>query len=501
MEGPDESLPRAVYRIEQVRALDRLAIEQCGIAGYTLMTRAAAAALDVLRAEWPRAHHVLVCCGAGNNAGDGYVLARLAAQAGLRAAVLAVVPRDALRGDAAQAERDCTAAGVPIAPFDAASGQVEAFGPDVIVDALLGTGATRALDGDYARAVALINDSGVPVLALDLPSGLHGDTGLTLGAAVRAAVTVTFVGLKTGLFLGVAREYCGRIELADLGVPASARRTQPPALERLVPADLRAALPRRSRTAHKGDHGRALLVGGAPGMSGAIRLAAEAALRAGAGLVYVAAHPQSVAIVAAGRPEVMCHAVAGASDLEPLLERADAVVIGPGLGQDEWASALLHRVLAAPVPLVVDADGLNLLAAAPVKRAHWILTPHPGEAARLLGRTAADVQLDRLGAVRTLVERYGGVAVLKGACSLVAVDTEHVHVCDRGNPGMAAAGMGDVLSGVIGGLLVQHQELGRAARAGVLLHALAGDSAAAAGERGLAAGDLLPEIRRWANPS
>jgi NAD(P)H-hydrate epimerase len=217
--------------------------------------------------------------------------------------------------------------------------------------------------------------------------------------------------------------------------------------------------------------------------------------------VYVATHPQSVAIVAAGRPEVMCHAVAGVADLEPLLERADAVVIGPGLGQDEWARALLQRVLAAPLPLVVDADGLNLLAAAPVKRGNWIVTPHPGEAARLLGRTTTDVQLDRLGAVRTLVERYAGVAVLKGACTLVAADTEQVRVCDRGNPGMAAAGMGDVLSGVIGGVLVQHPELARAAHASVLLHALAGDSAAAAGERGLAAGDLLAEIRRWANLS
>ena len=501
MDGPPEFLQRAVYSAEQVRALDRLASETHGISGYTLMTRAAEAALRVLRAEWPAARKVLVCCGAGNNGGDGYVLARLAAAAGLRVCVIAVVAPQRLRGDAAQAASDCTAAGVEIVPFDATGEQIFGFGPDVIVDALLGTGVDRALDGDFARAVALVNAAGVPVLALDLPSGLHADTGLPLGGAVRAAVTVTFVGFKQGLFLGVARDYCGRLELADLGVPAAAARSVRPPLQRLTIDDLRAALPPRARTAHKGDHGRLLVVGGAPGMSGAIRLAAEAALRTGAGLVYVATHPQSLAVVAAGRPEVMCHGVTRGAELDHLLGLVDGVVIGPGFGRSDWAKTLWQRVLRTALPLVVDADALNLLADEPRARGNWILTPHPGEAARLLERTTADIQLERYGAVRDLARRYAAVAVLKGACSLVATSPDHVHVCDRGNPGMATAGMGDVLSGVLGGLLVQHKDLSGAACAGVLLHALAGDSAAAGGERGLLAGDLMPELRRWANPS
>jgi NAD(P)H-hydrate epimerase len=501
MDVPGQFLPRAVYSAQQVRELDRIAIEEHGIPGYTLMTRAAESALRILHAQWPAARKVLVYCGAGNNGGDGYVLARLAAAAGLRVCVLAVVPPARLRGDAALAARECAAAAVAIEPLDAAGRQLASFGPDVIVDALLGTGLDRPLDDDFARAVALVNSAGVPVLALDLPSGLHADTGLPLGGAVRATVTVTFVGLKQGLFLGVARDYCGRLEFADLGIAAAAARTVRAPLHRLTAADLSKALPPRARTAHKGDNGRVLLVGGAPGMSGAIRLAAEAALRTGAGLVYVATHPQSVAAVAAGRPEVMCHGVGGAAELTGLLDRADAVVIGPGLGRTAWASALWERVLQTDLPLVVDADALNALAAQPQARGNWLLTPHPGEAARLLERTAADVQLERLRAVRDLAERFAAVAVLKGACSLVATSPDQVFVCDRGNPGMATAGMGDVLAGVLGGLLAQRNDLASAARAGVLLHALAGDSAALDGERGMIASDLLPQLRRWANPS
>ena len=462
------------------------------------MSRAGAAALAMLRERWPEARTLLIVCGPGNNGGDGFVVARLARTAGLRARVLCLVPSSKLRGDVAQAAAGCAAAGVACEPFVA-----EALaGADVIVDALLGTGVDRPVGGSFLAAIEAINAARVPVLSLDVPSGLDADTGWPCGAAVRATATITFVGLKQGLFLGAAVDYTGALAFADLGIPPELYAGFAPRLQRLGPSDLDRALPPRPRSAHKGTSGRLLLLGGGPGMAGAIRLAAEAALRVGAGLVYVATHRDNVGAVLAGRPEIICRGVATAAELDELMPLADAAVLGPGLGQSDWARPLWRRLLDSKLPLVVDADALNLLATQPQARGNWLLTPHPGEAARLLG--AADtgaVQADRLSAVRELASRYQAVAVLKGAHSLIATPNagELVSVCDRGNPGMATAGMGDVLSGVLGALLVQTRDLAVSARAGVLLHALAGDAAARAGERGTVAADLLPHLRQWAN--
>lgn len=491
-------LPNEVYTGAQVRKLDRTAIEVFGIPSYELMCRAGQDALDCLKRHWPTASELSIVCGAGNNAGDGYVLARLATAVGLSVRVLSIVPADRLKGDALQAYEDFTAAGGVAEAFEAA----QPLAGEVIVDALLGTGLDRVVEGRFAEAIGAINAAHAPVLALDIPSGLHADTGLPLGVAVSANVTITFVGLKQGLYLGEGMDHCGWLAFAGLGVPAQAHAEISPPLRRLDATCISAALPPRRRSAHKGVHGSVLLVGGAPGMSGAIRLAAEAALRAGAGLVRVASHADSAAVVTAGRPEIMCYSVAGGSDLAPLVAQSDAIVLGPGLGRSDWARALWKASLAAGLPLVIDADGLNELADAPEKRDNWILTPHPGEAGRLLGTDSSTVQADRLTAVGDLAARYGGVAVLKGAGSLIAAAQEPcVSVCDRGNPGMASAGMGDVLSGVLGALLVQGASLRAAAEVGVYIHASAGDEAGGSGERGLIAGDLMPFIRKWANPS
>jgi NAD(P)H-hydrate epimerase len=490
-------LSNKIYTAAQVRGLDRTAIEVYGMPGYELMCRAGEAALAALRRNWPDAAELTVVCGAGNNAGDGYVLARLALGEGYRVHVLALVAGERLGGDALRAYDDFVLAGGRAQPFAAEAGLIG----DVVVDALLGTGLDRPVEGPFADAIAAINAAGSPVLALDVPSGLDADTGLALGRAVQADVTLTFVGLKQGLFLGDGIDYRGRLELADLGVPAQAHVEVAAPLQRLGHASVARALPRRPRTAHKGANGRLLLVGGAPGMAGAIRLAAEAALRVGAGLVRVATHPDSVLAVGAGRPEIMCHGVAEAGGLTELVAQSDALVLGPGLGRSAWAQSLWSAAIGAGRPLVVDADGLNLLASEPDRRGQWILTPHPGEAGRLLGRETRDVQADRLGAARELAARYAGIAVLKGAGTLIAAPgDEPVSVCDLGNPGMATAGMGDVLAGVIGGILVQCRDNRLAAEAGVLVHAAAGDEAAADGERGLLAGDLMAAIRRWANP-
>lgn len=485
-----------LYRAAQVREFDRRAIVDTGIDGYALMTRAAAAALRQLRQQWPNARRLCVVCGAGNNAGDGYVLARLAQAEGLDVRVGFLSDPAALRDAAQTAWADAQAAHVVAAPFTAEL----LHEADVIVDALLGTGLDRPLNGAWLDAVRAINAAAAPVLAVDIPSGLHADTGAVLGAAVTAAVTITFIADKAGLHTGYGPDHVGRVRVAALDVPDAVRADTVPAAWRLAPEWLRTVVPgRRARTAHKGTFGHVLVIGGQPGMSGAARLAAEAAARVGAGWVSVVTHPTHAAVLNQGRPELMVHGSGGAGELTEVLQRASVLAVGPGLGQGDWARDLLIKTWDSGLPLVVDADALNLLAQEPFRRDDWILTPHPGEAARLLRCTPAEVQADRYAAVHALQLRYGGVIVLKGAGTLVA-DGSRCHVVTAGNPGMASGGMGDVLTGVIAGCCAQGLSLSTAAAAGALMHALAGDAAAAAdGERGLLAADLLPELRRLAN--
>lgn len=491
------AIPHGLFRAAQVRELDRQAMDTAAISGYLLMQRAGDAALAVLRGRWPDARRLVVICGAGNNAGDGYVLARLARQAGLQARVLAVADPDTLRGEALQAFQDWRSAGGDTGRFARASLQQA----DVVVDGLLGTGLTRPLDETWRAAVADVNAVTTPVLALDVPSGLSADTGAVLGNAVRADATVCFIGLKQGLYTGEGPEYSGRVYFDDLQVPPEIYLSVHPSATRMGPEVLPRLLPRRSRTAHKGHCGHVLVVGGDHGMAGAARLAGEAAARVGAGLVSVATRPEHTAAITAARPELMCHGVDDGRGLSTLLHRAGVVVLGPGLGQRPWAVEMLGAVLDSALPLVVDADALNLLARAPVRRGQWILTPHPGEAARLLGTDAATIQGDRFAAVEALTDAFDGTVVLKGAGSLVRSPGGVTHVCDAGNPGMASGGMGDALSGVLGGLLAQGLDLEDAARAGTYLHAAAADRAAAAdGERGTLALDLMPQLRRLANP-
>jgi NAD(P)H-hydrate epimerase len=316
-----------------------------------------------------------------------------------------------------------------------------------------------------------------------------------MGCAVQAEATMTFIGLKCGLFTGEAADYCGQIVLADLNVPKTVFATVKPSAKLLK----KTALLPRSRCAHKGKFGHVLLIGGNLGYSGAIRLAGEAALRSGAGLVSIASRAAHISLLNIGRPELMCHAVEEASELIPLLAKAGVVVIGPGLGKDDWAESLFETVLACGKPLVVDADGLNLLAQKPLKRQNWVLTPHPGEAARLLACRTDDIAADRYAAVAALQQDYGGVCLLKGAGSLIA-DGEDIYVSTTGNPGMASGGMGDVLSGIVGSLLAQGWSLAEALKLGVYVHGEAADwSAAEQGERGLLASDLFAELRRCLN--
>lgn len=493
-------LPTALYCAARVRELDRCAIEDHGIAASELMERAGAAAYALLRQTWPDAGCVAVLCGGGNNGGDGFVIARLAQAAGLDVRLMAKADPADLRGAARLAWDEALATGVEALSFSPAN--LDAA--DVIVDAMLGTGLDRDIEGTLADWIGAVNAAPAPVLAVDIPSGLHADSGRVLSSAVEAALTVSFIGLKVGLFTAEGRRCCGRIHFADLGVPAAVYAGVEPAARRLDYATLAGRLPPRRATAHKGHFGHVLVVGGEVGFAGAPRMAAEAAARVGAGLISVATHPEHAGYIAQQRPELMVHGIGNAADLTALLERASVLVVGPGLGQNNWGQSLFATVLDCSLPLVVDADALNLLAADPIGRDNWMLTPHPGEAGRLLNTTAQSVQADRLAALAELVHRYGGVSVLKGSGTLIGAPDATPALCTDGNPGMASGGVGDVLSGVLGGLLAQFYphslSLQEVAELGVCLHAAAADEAALAGERGMLAADLFGQLRRLANP-
>ena len=493
------ALPLELYTAAQTRELDQLAAKDWGLPSLTLMERAGAAAIERLTRRYPDARQLLVVCGGGGNGGDGYVAARLALEKGLAARVAAVVDPERLQGDAAHCARRFA---------EAAPGRIEkdlspaAFDhAELIVDALFGTGLSRGAQGMFLRAIDMINEAAAPAFALDLPSGLCADTGNPLGAVVKADATLSFIGLKRGLFTGAGPEFCGEVLFDDLGAPAGLYKEVQADAALIDPVAVAQRLPRRPRHAHKGDCGHALIIGGDCGYLGAALLAGNAAARAGAGLVTVATRPEHAAQLALFRPELMTAALNGPQDLSAPLRRADVVALGPGLGRGDWASGLFAKALETRLPMVVDADALNLLAADPQRRQNWVLTPHPGEAARLLGTSAQALQADRFAAVAAVREKFGGTALLKGAGSLVLEAQGPVRVNRSGNPGMATGGMGDVLTGLIAGLMAQGLAPGAAAVAGVCLHGQAADvCAAASGQRGLLAGDLMAALPPLLNP-
>ncbi len=479
-----------LYNIAQIRQLEKLAIEDLGLHEFELMNSAGKAAFNRLMLTWPNADKIHVICGQGNNGGDGYVFAYYAQKGGLEVTLHHLGELERLSPVARQALEHCHEVGLQSQPFDPAN----LHHAHVIVDALLGIGIKNEVRANYREAISAINDTKLPVLAIDIPSGLDADTGTILGKAIKATQTITFIGLKTGLFTNNGLDQAGEVHLDDLQLPKKLFDAVPAKCHLLLP-DMLKVLPIRRRNSNKGDFGHVLVVGGDKGMGGAVRLAAEASLRVGAGLVSVATCPGNAPIVNAQYPEIMCHEIADAKDLLPLLNRATVVLVGPGLGQRSWGKNLLERVLESDLPTVIDADGLNLLGPTPKCKKKWILTPHPGEAARLLGwAEAREVQSDRFAAISKLSAK-GGTWVLKGAGTLIKGSDEEISICSAGNPGMASGGMGDALTGVIGGLVAQKLTFREAAEIGVLLHGLAGDRAAKQGEDGLLASDLISALR------
>lgn len=496
-------LPTALFNADQLKQLDQMAINDLGVPGIRLMKRAGRAAFELIQQRWPELESMTVFCGAGNNGGDGYVVAALAAQKRILVNVVQLGEEEKMSADAQAAYQFARQEGVIMAPFTE-HGAIEG---ELIVDALLGIGSNGPLRGDYAAAVAQINEAQPPVLALDIPSGLCADTGAVAAQGVYASATISFIGMKKGQLTGRGPALCGDLYYADLAVAEVSNRLVADA-QRLTLEQWQQLLPQRPGDAHKGLFGHVMVIGGDLGYGGAAAMAAEAAARVGSGLVSVATRAEHVAGVLARHPELMVAGIASGQQLEPLLDRPTVLVVGPGLGRSSWSEQVLKQVCDASearnLPLIMDADALNILAEGRVingSREHWILTPHPGEAARLLDCSVAEIEQDRFAAAEELQASYGGTVILKGAGSLVCCGNGVTGLANVGNPGMATAGMGDVLSGVLGGLVAQGMPLADAARLGVCIHGIAGDRAAAElGQRGLMATDLIPHLQRLVNP-
>lgn len=507
---------------EQMKEMDRQTIAEFGVPGEVLMDSAGAGVARVIErlADMSGRKHstVFLFAGRGNNGGDAFVAARYLNRWGCNVRVWMTGEKKAVRGDARTHLNRLLSDGVDVAELtDDRYDEIAAAAWDcgIVVDGILGTGIAGPVRGVAADAIRCVNLLGEdrPVVAIDVPSGLNADTGAAAGEAVKADITATMAFPKTGLTAAEAIEYVGTVEVLDIGIPASLADRIESSLDLIVPDDLRNVLPRRGRSSHKGMFGHVLLVGGAPGYAGAIGLAARAALRSGVGLVTVLAPSSISGIVAGLAPEAMVHGgdvngegTLSASSLSrwaPMLDKFDAVLAGPGMTPHEDTRRIAEELLGkGKAPLVLDADALNVFAdegsifsksARPL-----VLTPHPGEAGRLIGCSSKDVQADRLDAARKLADTADAVVALKGAGTLVSAPDRTPCVNLTGNPGMACGGMGDVLGGLLAGILAQGCNPFDAACTAVYLHGIAGDDAAWHGSlAGLTAGDVINALP-WA---
>ncbi len=501
------------------RELDRLSQEKYGIPSYSLMRRAGEAVADLALRHWPNiiGAPVLVVAGKGNNGGDGLVAARKLIQVGVQVHAVLLARAADLNGDAARAHGDLLAAGgsvVEVTSAEAIEAAIGAKKPSAAVDAIFGIGLNAEIRGLARAAVQAINSLGVPIAAVDIASGVNADSGAVMGAAVAANITVTFGYAKYGHVCYPGAEFTGDLEIADIGFASGAIGEIAPRGLMIEASEASSMLKPRSANTHKGTYGHPLIIAGSRGKSGAAILAARGALRMGAGLVTAAIPGSIAAIVAAGQPELMtapmpdCDghfaATATIDELKSLAAGMSALVAGPGIGVSDDTRELVAWLAGEGAqprrPLLIDADGLNVIAALGpemLKSAHGpvVLTPHPGEMARLLGASAAAVNADRIGAARSLADVTGACVLLKGARTVVATPDGGVSINSSGNPGMATPGMGDVLSGMAGALLGQGIGGGAALALAAFVHGVAADRLVGRiGSIGYLAGDLAAEL-------
>jgi hydroxyethylthiazole kinase-like uncharacterized protein yjeF len=494
------SVAMRVYQSQQIREIEQLANERLNLSSSLLMQRAGKAAYHFLIQHWPEIKKIAVFCGSGNNGGDGLVLAQFCYQRGLSVSVYLVGKIENLKEEAKEAYHACLSAGVSISEFN---NDIDLREMNLVVDAICGIGLKQELRDLPLQAVEMIKQAKHPIFSLDIPTGINADTGSVMGNALSANATMTFIGLKPGLLTGQGLASAGHLTVSNLELPDDIYSSISIYAEKTNLHSYVSYLKPRSRDWHKGLSGHVLIIGGYVGFSGAPRMAAMAALRVGAGLVSIATHPDHAAMMNAQCPELMCHGINDPDDLKPLLAKANVIVAGPGLSQMPWSKMLWEVICNQTMPLIIDADALNLLSettkSGQKSHDHWILTPHPGEAARLLHDSALSIQTNRVEAAKRIQKQYGGVCVLKGAGSIIFSNKTRPAICDCGNPGMSSAGTGDILSGVIGGLVAQGLPNTEAAKLGVHLHAMAGDCASQEGERGMIATDLLPFLRQLVN--
>ena len=510
-------LPTHLYSADQIGSLENIVIKELGINSYDLMLLAGASVFTTIKRRYPQTSKLIVFVGGGNNAGDGYVVAAIAKLNGIEADVIQLCEEQNLKSETRRAFEYASSSGVSMYSFtDEPVDQNYNGRETLIVDAIIGTGLNRPIAGRYQKAINAVNSSNCPVISVDLPSGLNSDTGCAMGIAVMAHLTLTFVGLKQGLLTGEGKDYSGEVVFANLDIPDfiyKAKGSPVPSSNRIDIGYVKSHLGPRKKSSHKGDHGHVVVLGGDLGLGGAGIMAAEAAKRSGAGLVTLITRSEHRTAALVRCPELMVIGTEGKKkEFAGLLEKASSIVVGPGLGTADWGKSLLLSVLESKqisdTPILFDADAITILSDRKdlldsMETGHFVFTPHPGEAAKLLGISKEHVQLNRFSAVRELVNLWGGACLLKGSgsltCSADAPDT--IYLCSEGNAGMASGGMGDILSGIIASLIAQGLKTTEALNCGICIHGEAGDLASRAyGERGLRATDLFPFLGELVNP-
>tara|TARA_B110000483_G_scaffold88856_1_gene109623 strand:- start:11042 stop:12568 length:1527 start_codon:yes stop_codon:yes gene_type:complete len=484
------------YSVADIRTLEAFAMEVQGVSGIQLMTKAGRVAFEVIEQSYSPATKLYIFCGGGNNGGDGFVVAGLAADADWSVCLIDLSNPKKL-SDAARQARNFALERVQevINKLPDLTGQ-EVDQAGLLVDALVGIGFSGELRGRPLDACQRINQSNLPVVSLDVPSGINADTGACATEAIQADITISFIGAKRGLLTGCAQNCVGELIVDDLEINAPDDLPLSPH-EILTSKKVKEVFPARVASAHKGGYGHLLIIGGNSGMAGAAILAAEAALSLGVGKISVATRESSLAPLLSKAPEVMAHQVEHYNYLQPLLDKCTAVVIGPGLGTDSWAEQMLHCVLRNDLPTLIDADAINLIAAGVVtpSKDRICFTPHPGEAAGILGVSTRAVQENRFEAVQGLQSKLPGHWLLKGNGSLVSRADKPAYLNRTGNPGMASGGMGDVLSGLVGSIMAQGYSVESSAAAGTYLHGTAADIATQkCGQISLRASDLISAI-------
>ena len=497
------NIPKKVFSSQSIRNIEKSAIESLNGDDYLLMERAGVSAFEEALKSYPNTKNWQIICGVGNNAGDGIVMARLAIEHNLTVSVSTLSSPEEFEGSALKAYKklkeykNChSSVKLKISQW---GGQIDS-NIDLIIDAIFGIGLNRNLNSFYKNTIKKINNTVIPIFSIDIPSGIHPDKGKVMGAAIRASTTITFIGNKLGFFDNEGMNHFGDLKLCDLGISETHFNDEKEILNILSDEFIHQTLPKRKKNSHKGEFGHIAIVGGGPGMHGAVCIAGEAALRSGAGKVSIFTHISHNSLIADSKPELIFHFFEEVDEIKPMLLDLDVIAIGPGLGVNKWAKNVFESIIDVDCPMIVDADALNILSKKPIKRENWILTPHPGEAGRLLCQSSKKIQQNRFYSLNDLIEKYNGVIVLKGHHTLIGSTDSVPCVCVKGNPGMASAGMGDALTGIIASMIGQGVPLGIAAALGVEIHAKAGDIAATQGQRGLLAGDLIGQIRGCVNP-